>query len=333
MNDSSSEQIKYTDLKFAKVHGFFDSNRSITYAIATFFAISLFLMLHFREIHVEILELGTIAPRYLVSQVDFDFNDDEATIILKQDAVRDIGKIYQLDDKEIRQQRDDFLVYHQDWRKQVTPKTFEEIYHGADLLEKALYTLRFTDPRTLQKLNDEKISTETYSIYTPANLEQSVILPGHIWEGLKKKIFASTDLSPESVDFIIDWFQKKQWHFLENIPTQALLSKKLKSRIPDKYTHVSAGSRIIDLGEKVTMRHVAMLQAMQQALKEGRNLWHPLTLLGTSILVFILTAICGGYLAANHPSILKSNRKLMLIVTVIVLIFAISKSTEFFLML
>lgn len=333
MNESSSEHINDCELKFSREQGFFDTNKTLTFFVGLAFAVSLFFMLHFREIHVEVLELGTIAPRYLVSQVDFDFADEEATIILKQDAVRDIGKIYQLDDKEIRLQRDNFLIYHQDWRKNITPNTFEEIYRGGDLLEKALYSLRFTDPRTLQKLIEVNIPVDHYAIYTPLNVDKEVVLPPHIWNSLKKKIFSSTDFSAESVDFIIDWFQSKQWHLLENIPTETLLSKKLKAKIPDKYTHVSAGNRIIDLGEKVTMRHVAMLQAMQQELREQRNLWHPLTLIGTLILVLILVGICISYFALNHPGVLHSNRKLLLLVTIIIFTFAISKGTEFFLIL
>ena len=37
-------------------------------------------------------------------------------------------------------------------------------------------------------------------------------------------------------------------------------------------------------GEKVTGRHIAMLQAMKKALSESRNLWHPLTLLGSLLM-------------------------------------------------
>jgi len=336
MNDSSGEQGNNNELKFSREQGFFDTNIAIRIGIAAIFMISLFVMLHFREIHVEILELGTIAPRYIVSQVDFDFFDEEATIILKQEAVRDIGKIYQIDDKQIRQQRQEFehfLVSNQEWRKLFPNSTFEQMYQAGDLLEKALIALRFTDPRTLQKLNAEKIATSSYQVYTPPSILEDVILPNHVWRTLNNSAFASTDLDESSINFIIDWFQNHPWKLIENIPIQTLLSKKIKSHVPDKRSSISAGSRLIDLGEKVTMRHVAMLQAMQKALREQRNLWSPLTLLGSFILAVILTALCANYFYVNYPQVLASNRKFFLIVTIVVLVFFISKATEFSLML
>ncbi len=66
------------------------------------------MILHFREIHVDVLEFNSVAPGYVVAQVDFDFLDEESTIIIRQEAVRDIGKIYQISHKEIRQRRIEF---------------------------------------------------------------------------------------------------------------------------------------------------------------------------------------------------------------------------------
>jgi len=331
MNDISSEQRNFGELKFSRQHSFFETSIAIRYALGALFLISLFLMLHFREIHIEVLELGTYAPRYVVSQVDFDFFDEEATIILKQEAVRDIGKIYQVDDKQIRLRRgefENFLIGDEEWRKQLPGATFEQVHFGMELLEKALLSLRLTDPRTLQKLNTEKLSTPAFQIYTPLTASGEVQLPGHIWSNLQSEAFASADLDPITVEFIIQWFKDRSWSLQENMQLQNLLNKKIKSYVQDKYTSIKAGSRLIDLGEKVTMRHVAMLQAMQKALREQRNLWHPLTLIGSLILATILTAICWRYLQINHPLVALSNRRLALLVTVAVLLFIISKGAE-----
>ena len=118
---------------------------------------------------VEVLELNSIAPNYTVTQVDLIY-DDEATIILKQEAVKDIGKIYALSEKTVRQRRiefENFLIYNQDWRKYSEKSTFEEMYKGVDALEQSLLKMRFTDPRTLQKMQDIGLSTEYYLAYTP----------------------------------------------------------------------------------------------------------------------------------------------------------------------
>jgi putative nucleotidyltransferase with HDIG domain len=105
---------------------------------------------------------------------------------------------------------------------------------------------------------------------------------------------------------------------------------RIQAQVPAKYTHLSAGSRIIDQGEIVTPRHIAILQAMKGALNEQRSLWSPSTITGSMILVLLLTGICWIYLSANYPRLTSSNRKLCLIVTVVLLTFGIAKITEFF---
>lgn len=334
MSDKASEIANYNELKFSREQGFFDKSVGIRLLIGGVFFICFFSFLHFREVRVEVLELNSIAPNYTVSQVDFDFYDEEATIILKQESVKDVGKIYSLSEKTVRQRRIDFenfLIYNQDWRRYSEKSTFEEMYKGVDALEATLLRLRFTDPRTLQKMQEIGLSTDYYLAYTPEDLD-GVVLPSSIWEYVKEKTFTTPLISMAATDFIMDYFQSKLWKIQEDFAAYRLINKKVQSNIPDKYTHVSAGSRIIDQGERVTARHIAMLQAMKKALGESRNLWHPLTLLGSFLMTFILTTICVAYFRVNNPSILTSNRKLFLLVTIIVLTLALTKVIEFFLL-
>lgn len=334
MSDKASEIANYNELKFSREQGFFDKSLGIRLLIGAVFFICFFAFIHFREVRVEVLELNSIAPNYTVTQVDFDFYDEEATIILKQEAVKDIGKIYALSEKSVRQKRiefENFLIYNQDWRKYSEKSTFEEIYKGVDALEKTLLQLRFTDPRTLQKMHDIGLSTENYLVYTPENMED-VVVPASVWEYVKETAFPGSFISPVAANFIIEYFQSQLWKIQEDPSAYRSISRKIQSSVPDKYTHVSAGSRIIDQGEKVTARHIAMLQAMKKAIAESRNLWHPLTLLGSFIMTLILTGICIAYFRINNPTILTSNRKLFLVVTIILLTLGLTKATEFFLL-
>lgn len=334
MSDKASEIANYNELKFSREQGFFDKSYGIRLLIGIVFFLCFFAFIHFREVRVEILELNSIAPNYNVTQVDFDFFDEEATIILKQEAVKDIGKIYALSEKLVGQRSiefENFLIYNQDWRKYSENSTFEEMYKGVEALEKTLLQLRFTDPRTLQKMQEVGLSRDYFLAYTPEDME-GVILPASVWDYVKEKTFPSTFISPVAANFIIEYFKSQTWKVLEDFPAYRSISQKIQSSIPDKYTHVSAGSRIIDQGDKVTARHIAMLQAMKKALGESRNLWHPLTLLGSFIMTAILTWICIAYFKINNPSILTSNRKLFLVVTIILLTLGLTKATEFFLL-
>jgi cyclic-di-AMP phosphodiesterase PgpH len=335
MNDRSTDQKNYSELKFSREQGFFDKSLSIRFLIGLLFAISLFIILHFREVRVEILELGSIAPGYVVAQVDFDFEDEEATAILRQEAVQNIGKIYRISDNEIRQRRlelENFLIYNQEGRRYLEKSAFDEIYRGVDLVEKALLNLRFTDPRTLQMMQEVQLATENYQIYTPGDLAEGVLLPQHIWDYISNAAFAMTTYNPAVIGFLVGYFQTKHWTLEEDIPAQRLLRRKIQAIVPEKYTHVNAGSRIIDQGEKVTTRHLAELQSMKDSLRAKRNLWHPLTLLGSLILTLLLTGISIAYIRNNYPLVLSSNRKLFLLVTIIILTLGLSKATEFFIL-
>ena len=335
MNDKSSENINYTELKFSRDQGFLDKSKSIKLLIGAFFVLSLFAILHFREVRVEVLELNSTAPGYIVAQTDFDFLDEEATIILRQESVRDVGRIYELSEKEIRQRRiefENFLIYNQDWRKYATDSTFDEIYKGIDAIESSLGQLRLTDPRTLHKIKELKLPSDYYLIYTPADLSEQIVLPSQIWDAINTLSFSSHQFQPGSIEVITGFFQSKAWQVEEDLNAERLLRRRIQSQIPDKYTQVRAGSRIVDQGERVTARHIAMLQAMTNALNEERNLLHPLTVLGSLFMSLLLTGICVTYFRINHRQILYSNRKLLLLVTVVVTSFVLAKSLEFFLL-
>src|ERR1700722_1204198 len=132
------------------------------------FLIVLTCFLQFREVRLEILEVGTSAPRYVIAQTDFSFWDEEATQTLKQEAVRDIGAIYKVDEDQVQNFRRDFensLIEHQQWRQDLPSSTFEEVYTMLDQIEEELLEARFSDGRTLSKMKLLKIpSSDFYQI-------------------------------------------------------------------------------------------------------------------------------------------------------------------------
>lgn len=335
MSDRKNDLEDQQELKFSGQKGFFDRSKTIRYLILIFFAVSLFLFLHFREVRVEVLELNTVAPRYIVTQVGFEFPDDEVTLIRRQEAVRDIGKIYKLSDKIIHQKRvefDNFLLYNQGWRAHAENGTFDALHRGAEAIEKALFLMRFTTPRTIQMMQEVGLSTENYEPYTPPAFVEQSILPNFIWGALQERHLPKDSYSPLSAALIIEFFKNSQWQMEEDIPAQRILRKMVQALVPEQMTFYPAGNRIIDQGERVTSRHLAMVQAMKQALSDQRNLYRPSTLVGSFLLTAIFIGICVAFLQANYPRLLLSNRKLLLLVTIIVLTLGLAKLTEFFLL-
>ncbi len=336
MYDRSSELENYNELKFSREQSFFDKSLSIRWLLGFIFTVSLFLILHFREERVEILELNSLAPSYIVAQVGFDFFDEEATIILKQEALREVGKIYRISEKEIRQGRIEFenlLIYNQEARQSIERNAIDELYLAVENFEKILLNLRFTDSRTLNKMKEKEAKLDNYLIFVPNELFSAAKIPLSIWEIVSQRVKREMPSLNSSLNlFLLSFFQDKEWIFEEDIPAQRVLRRRLQAEVRDKYTHVSAGNRIIDQGDKVTARHIAMLQAIKKALGEKRNLWHPLTIVGSAMMALLLTGICASYFRVNYPLILASNRKLFLIITVTILTMSLAKVTELLLL-
>jgi len=228
MNDRSSDITNYTELKFSREQGFFDKSRGIRILIGIIFALSLFALLHFREVRVEVLEFNSVAPGYVVSQIDFDFFDEEATIILKQDAIRDLGQIYKISDKDIRQRRTEFgasLTANQEWRKSAADSSLEEMYLGIDELEKVLHQIRFTDPRTMQKMHELHMPLTYYMVYTPADLKEPVTFPAQIWNSIKVLALHEETFHQGTADIIIGFLQNQGWVLEEDSKADQALKK------------------------------------------------------------------------------------------------------------
>jgi putative nucleotidyltransferase with HDIG domain len=333
MDVRSSSLENDNELKFSREQRFFDKSMGVKILLALLFIISLFMFLHFREVRVEIFELGSIAPKYVVAQVDIDFYDEEATIILRQEASRDIGKIYRINDNKIRESRlnfEKFLVTDPTWMSEGEGRTPDMMYSGVDLLEKNLRLAHFTDRRTLQKMLEVKLPSTFYMTFTPSDVQQPTLLPDPIWNELSTYAFSNRGFSQDTINFIINYFKPLKWQLEEDIGAQEAVRQRIQAKVPEKYTHISAGSRIIDQGEKVTSRHIAILQAMKNALTVQRSLWHTSTLIGSMILASLLAFMFGVYFYVNYPEILKSNRKLFLILTVMIMTFMLAKGTELF---
>jgi cyclic-di-AMP phosphodiesterase PgpH len=335
MQDKRSELKNYNELKFSREQGFFDKSVGMRWCIGVFFMLGLFSFVHFRDVRVETLELDSQAPNYVVAQVDFDFFDEEATVILRQASVSNVGKVYEISQQEIHKRRNAFeanIVKDQIWREVVGEGSFEDMYQAMDDLESEMMNVRFTDPRTMRKMGDVDLDTTNYQIYTPADINESVIFPKQIWELIVSRGFAGNTYSDAMKSYISDYFEDTKWLLEEDIPSQRRLRSRIQDLVPEKYTHVNAGNRIIDKGDKVTGRNLAMLQSMKNALRENRNLWHPITLLGSFIFTFLLSGICYSFLNVNHQQVVQSNRKLFLLVTIVLLTLALSKMTEFLLL-
>lgn len=295
--------------------------------------LSLAVFLHFREVRIEMLEPGMIAKHYVVAQVDFEFHDQDSTYILRQEALKDLGSVYLIDEKEIKERRfnfENYLIYHPTWRNQAEDSTFEEMSTIADKLEDALFAARFTDTRTLKKMEELDLDIEDYFVIS-SHRGSSTILPAEFWQTIGN-IVEKKKFPKGSVFLVVNYFQKFQWTLENDLLSQGKLREIVEQSIPEKIKKIRSGSRIIDQGEKVTAKHIAMLQAMKSAIAENRKLLTPVTVMGSLLFAFFLVVLGGYYFKFNHKDVLKSVYKLSLYVTIVILTLVFAKITEFLLL-
>ncbi|MCP5506097.1 MAG: HDIG domain-containing protein [Chlamydiales bacterium] len=302
----------------------------IGFAILISFAI----FIHFKEVRVEMLELDSHAKNYIVAQVDFSFPDDEGTVILRQESARDIGTIYRIDSKLIDKrlyQFEQFLIHDQRWRTLLPNTTFEELYQGADALKDLLQNLRFSDTRTLQRLQTLDLLTSDYYPLPSTFDGTTATFPEGFWDIIQKRLFKKTS-EKENITYILSYFQQDQWTLNKDTSAQRNLRREVEATVPERLSQIKAGSRIVDQGEKVTQRHIAMLQAMKKALAENQKIWDPLPLLSSLIFATIITFLGAYYFRISHKQLINNIYKLMLYATIIILTLVIAKVTEFFLL-
>lgn len=310
---------------------FIENDFGFRLLIGVIFTLCLASFLHFREIHVEVLELNSLANKYVVAQVDFEYLDPEETIILKHEAITDVGKIYRIDEREIRTARLELekQLISEDYKwPEGTTSNVETAYAIADLYEEAMLKGRFTDFKTLQKLREYNFSSKYYQVFSPSSVDDPIAIPKDYFRLFNKLVLNSNQSDAQLVDFVSQFFQKRKWLFSIDNPSQSQLIKKIQRKVPEKFTRVKAGTRIIDQGERVMPRHILMLQAMKKALGENRKILEPLTVLSSLLMATIITLLSAAYLYYNQKDIINSLQKLSLLVTIVILTLVLAKITE-----
>jgi len=330
MKKTSKQKKKKISWKEWLGDGFF--GKRLLLALIFFAALAFFL--HYREVRVAILEQGTVAENYIIADVDFAFPDDEATHVIRQQAVADVGTVFRISEKQLRRIRLDFesyLLTRGEWREKLKQTTFNELYRGADALEVLLLSARFTNARTLQKMKDHGVSIKGYYLFTPTNAQEPIVLPKSFWKKVQEEVFVAKNFHPETASFVLESFEEQSWNLQEDVGAERALRQIVEERVPDQYTNFNAGKHIIDVGEKVSTRHIHMLQAMKKAMSKERNLFTPRTIMGSMLLSLMFTILSILYFRTNHPDILNSLQKMALLVTIVILTLVLSKIAEYLL--
>jgi cyclic-di-AMP phosphodiesterase PgpH len=298
--------------------------------IICFFCLALFL--HFREVRLEVLELNTSANRYIVAQTDFEFSDYESTIFLKQQAMQNVGLIFLLNSRQIRDERyglENTLIHTKDWRAAASMSSFEEMYKAIDALEMILLEVRFTDARTIQVAKECSISHASFFEFIPEGSVTYHVLPSDFWVYASNQIAQHDHFHPETIDYVINVFRSQTWELKKDALQERMIRNAVSKLVPETFTHVQAGSRIVEPGEKITSRHLTMMQALKQAISDSRKSWEPLPMISSLLLAFIFIAVSVQFFKVSKQSFSHSLQQLSLFVCIVLLTLVFAKLTEF----
>ncbi|MBS0627601.1 MAG: hypothetical protein JSS09_05260, partial [Verrucomicrobia bacterium] len=269
--------------------------------LAIVFALTLCLFLQLREIKIDVLELNSVSNQYVVAQTAFEFPDQEKTIFLQQQAMQDIGPIYRLDSKEVRKITHEFeeqLLQNQEWRKKFPKMSFEQLYGYAESIERFCTESRFSDERTVTKIQGIEILPEY--IFTLSNRKvETPTIPSSFWSAIKQHVFLN-EADSSVTSFVLDFFKSGKLELGEDVGLEKRMKQMAKDSVPEQYTLIEAGSFLLEPGEKVTLRHVMLIQAMKRALGGIGHAFSFISMFGTLSLSVIITFLTIIYLKLYH---------------------------------
>ncbi len=300
------------------------------FLIGCVLVLSLGLFINSKEIHIDYLELNSTADKYILAQTEFDFPDTEATRLLKEESIRDLGKIYYLQDTEIskvEKRIQDTLVERPFWRHELPTVSFDELIKASEALRDVLLKVKFSDQRTLTKLKQVGQFSKNFLIHTPSEMTESSA--EDLWEQIEQLAFL---VRTPANQYILQQYRAHHWDLQEDLGKQHFLSRLIKESIPLKRTKVFPGSHIINTGDKVTMRHIDMLKGMKKKLRSEHHFFNLSTMAGSLALALMMSLVAWLYLKTLYPQVVQSSAKKALVVTVVIFTLFIAKLTEYILL-
>lgn len=297
--------------------------------------VALFFFIHMRELKVPMLELGVVSSKYVVTDVPFSFNDEEATVTARQESLLDVGKIFSIDAEDIAKRGAEFdnsLIYESAWRAALPQATFDMMCQENAQIKKIFHDIRFSDVRTIEKMKQLGLNTELFYEVVPFDVQQGIYFPDKVWNFIKQRVMLNqTTHDAAIVEYILGFYRGKIWTVKEDHHMVRDVRAIVQRTIPNKYTTIEAGSTVVQAGERVSLRHLAMIRAMKNSLSDQKHLWNAKVVTGSLFLTMFIFLTLFFFLRRYQAPILRSRSQYGLFVTICIVALASAKLCEFFL--
>ncbi len=299
--------------------------------VGLFFLVVLSLFFHFRKESTQPLEVGTVSTHFITSQIDFDFPDAEATNLLKQEAAKDIGSIYATCLHEVKKRCQEVGSKLRDervWRERFPEVSYEKMTQSIEFIETALMQARHTDARTFYRAQTLFPDETQHFLSFPIKEGK---FPEVFWIKVRENLNTKIGLDEKASKYLLSFFSDTAWQLEEDDLAERSFRESAEKAIGPKLTRVNAGSHLVRPGERVTPRHMAMFDAMNETMRKTKEPWYPLSFLGSAIFGAFFTFSAGIFLHRRHNKIYRSVQQISLLVSIVLISLLFFKAGEHFL--
>ncbi len=293
------------------------------------------------------LSLGQTLDEDIRTSVDFRYKDENETRRLREERAKQIPRFYSIDLTRIR-----FVI--EDIRKktaQTAKATDSDTRPAAEIRQMAETEIRriinidswnarrlITNPhfdKILKAVEDGFVS-QAATRFFEKKVEIGLKEEGFVIKSLRdfrrsldrNVTSALAKIGSEAVLLaeVLNETLLQQIKFEEDTELQKRLMDKARASVPQQYSEVKTGERIIRKKEIVTASHMVQLKAMEEELNKHRSLadrW--LYVVGIAMIVVLVTVISYFYFKLFHSQIFDNNTLLILISSLVLFSVGFSK--------
>ncbi len=278
-----------------------------------------------------IFEINSVASKDIIAVQDFSYLDKKQMLLLRQEALVDLGRIWLIQEKDLEGIEEKFLRLlsnHPNWRK-TYPVTYNEMRSLSKQIVEQLRRWHFADRRTIQKRVELGLSIKNYSRLENVVPKKSITLPNEFWQKLEGKIVSRNKAFAKEIQYIVGIYRGNRFLLERDQDERNSMERSLYETIPEVYASRSKKDLIVRKGDKITDKEYDQILALKQALKESRNLYSPRKMFSSLLFALLIVSMGWVYCFVRNKAVLKNTNKLSLYILLIVLSCGLAKLAEF----
>jgi len=286
---------------------------------------------HFREKRFLVFELNSVAPKDIIAIQDFTYLDKKQMVVLRQEALVDLGKIYKIKDSDLRSVENDVLrrlSNHPNWRD-TYKATYNEMKYLVRHIAKEIKIWHFAGRRTYRKREEIDLSVRRYSIVENVISKKSLNLPNDFWIKLEHEVVEKNRKYSKEVEYLIGMFRGHRYLLERDHEERSSMERSIYETVPEVFASRSKNDLIVKKGDRITEKEYEQIVAMKESLRKGRNLLSPAKILSSLFLALVVVGLGWSYFYVKKREILSDTNKLSILILSIILTCILAKLTEF----